>query len=183
MSQQLTRRLAMQSLTMGGLVAMAGSKGTEAAEAAESATPLKGNIKHSVCRWCYGRIPLDDLCKAAKAIGIESIDLQGPKEWPILQKYGLTCAMGNGAGMGITKGFNRVELHDRLVADYEKLFPQAAAADIPNGCSLCRALITRLLLCRCTCFLGKVVIWPDRHFSEMPSKLPPNSCSARLCEA
>ena len=68
MSQQLTRRLAMQSLTMGGLVAMAGSKGTGAAAAAESATPLKGNIKHSVCRWCYGRIPLDDLCKAAKAI-------------------------------------------------------------------------------------------------------------------
>jgi hydroxypyruvate isomerase len=132
MSQQLTRRLAMQSFTMGGLVAMAASKGTEAAEAAESAAPLKGNIKHSVCRWCYGRIPLDDLCKAAKAIGIESIDLQGPKEWPILRKYALTCAMGNGAGMGITKGFNRVELHDRLVADYATLIPQAAAADIPN---------------------------------------------------
>lgn len=132
MSRQLTRRLAMQSLTMGGLVAMAGSKGTGAAEAAESAPPLKGNIKHSVCRWCYGRIPLDDLCKAAKAIGIESIDLQGPKEWPILRKYALTCAMGNGAGMGITKGFNRVELHDRLVADYATLIPQAAAADIPN---------------------------------------------------
>jgi hydroxypyruvate isomerase len=40
--------------------------------------------------------------------------------------------MGNGAGMGIAKGFNRPELHDKLVADYEKLIPQAAAAKIPN---------------------------------------------------
>jgi len=116
---------------------MAGSQGTgsqeaSAAEAATPAIPLKGNIKHSVCRWCYGRIPLDDLCQAAKAMGIASIDLQGPKEWPVLRKYGLTCAMGNGAGMGITKGFNRVANHDRLVADYAKLFPQAAAAGIPN---------------------------------------------------
>ena len=23
------------------------------------ATQLKGNINHAVCRWCYGKIPLD----------------------------------------------------------------------------------------------------------------------------
>ena len=34
----------------------------------------------------------------------------GPRDWPTLKKYGLTCAMANGAGMGIDKGFNRVEL-------------------------------------------------------------------------
>ncbi len=91
---------------------------------------LKGQINHSVCRWCYGGIPLEELCKAAKSIGIKSIELQGPKEWPTLKKYGLTCAVGNGAGMGITKGFNRVEYHDQLVADYEKLIPLAADAGI-----------------------------------------------------
>jgi hydroxypyruvate isomerase len=34
--------------------------------------------------------------------------------------------------MGISKGFNRVELHDQLVADYEKLIPIAAEAGIPS---------------------------------------------------
>ena len=105
---------------------------TKNADGAEPAAVLKGNINHSVCRWCYHRIPLDQLCAAAKQMGIKSIDLQGPKEWPTLKKYGLTCAMGNGAGMGIKKGFNRIELHDRLVADYAQLIPQAADVGIPN---------------------------------------------------
>ena len=40
--------------------------------------------------------------------------------------------MANGAGMGIAKGFNRVENHDQLVASYEAILPKAAAAGIPN---------------------------------------------------
>ncbi|WP_423147361.1 hydroxypyruvate isomerase family protein [Rubrolithibacter danxiaensis] len=87
---------------------------------------LKGNINHSVCKWCYDKIPLEDLCKAAKEMGIASIELQGPKEWPIIQKHGLTCAMPWGAGKGITEGFNDPKLHDELVASYEDVIPQAA---------------------------------------------------------
>ena len=62
---------------------------------------LKGRINHSVCQWCYKGIPLEDLCKSAQKIGLQSIELLGPNEWPTLQKYGLSCAMANGAGMGI----------------------------------------------------------------------------------
>jgi hydroxypyruvate isomerase len=40
--------------------------------------------------------------------------------------------MASGAGMGIGKGFNRVELHDQLVASFEKLIPQAADAGLKN---------------------------------------------------
>ena len=78
------------------------------------------------------RHSLEKLCQAARAIGIKSIDLVSPQEWPTLRKYGLTCAMGNGAGMGIADGFNRVENHDRLVASFEAILPQAAAAGVPN---------------------------------------------------
>ena len=48
---------------------------------------LKGNINHSVCQWCYNFIPLEELCKAVKEIGFGAIDLLGPKDWPMLQKY------------------------------------------------------------------------------------------------
>ena len=41
---------------------------------------LKGTINHSVCRWCYGDIPLDDLCLAVKRIGFSAIDLVGPAD-------------------------------------------------------------------------------------------------------
>ena len=40
--------------------------------------------------------------------------------------------MANGAGMGIAKGFNRVENHDKLVADFETLIPKAADAGVEN---------------------------------------------------
>jgi len=40
---------------------------------------LKGNINHSVCAWCYNDIPLEELCKASKNMGLQSIDLLDPK--------------------------------------------------------------------------------------------------------
>lgn len=98
--------------------------------AAEAVLPakLKGRINHSVCRWCYQDVPLEDLCKAAKDMGITSIELVGPEEWPVLQKYGLTSAMPWGAGMGIEKGFNNPAYHDELVKSYEEMIPKVAAA-------------------------------------------------------
>ena len=94
------------------------------------ATPLKGRINHSVCKWCYDKIPLEDLCKAAKQMGISSIELLGPDDWPTLKKYGLTCAMPQGAGKGIEKGFNDPQYHDELVKSYEEVIPKAAAAGL-----------------------------------------------------
>lgn len=90
--------------------------------------PLKGRINHSVCRWCYNDFSLEELCETARKLGLKSIDLTGLKEWPVLKKYGLTCAMPHGAGMGIERGFNNPELHDELVESYTEVIPLAAAA-------------------------------------------------------
>lgn len=89
---------------------------------------LNGKINHSVCKWCYSKIPLDTFAQECKKIGITSIELLGPEEWPTLKKYGLTCALPNGAGMGIEKGFNDLALHDELVKSYEDLFPKLKEA-------------------------------------------------------
>ncbi|TAF75631.1 MAG: hydroxypyruvate isomerase [Bacteroidetes bacterium] len=91
---------------------------------------LKGNINHSVCRWCYGEIPFEQLCKAAKEIGIKSIELTGPEEWPILKKYGLTSALPWGAGMGIDKGFNNPTYHEELIKSYSEIIPKVADAGL-----------------------------------------------------
>ncbi len=134
MTTAVSRRSALGSLAGAGAAVVAGGPLARRSPAAEEpgAVKLKGRINHSVCRWCYGKISLDDLCKAAKAMGIASIDLMGPKEWPTLKKYGLTCAMASGAGMGIGRGFNRVENHDKLVEGFEALIPQAADAGLQN---------------------------------------------------
>ena len=48
-------------------VAVAGAALSHRLSAAESVLEekLKGKVNHSVCRWCYNDIPLEDLCKAA----------------------------------------------------------------------------------------------------------------------
>ena len=91
---------------------------------------LKGRINHSVCKWCYPNIPLEVLCKAAKKIGLSSIELLTPDEWPTLKKYDLTCAMPWGAEKGLLKGFNDPTLHDELVTRYEVMIPKVANAGL-----------------------------------------------------
>ena len=90
-----------------------------------------GRLKHSVSRWCYGKIPLDDLCEAAKGIGFKSVELLDEADWAVPRRHGMVCAMANGFGT-IPVGFNRLDQHDKLVADAERMIPRAAAAGVPN---------------------------------------------------
>src|SRR5262245_53692306 len=81
-------------------------------KAAEAGASLKGRVNRSVCKWCYGKIPLDEFCKSAKEMGLASVELLQPTDFPILRKYGLTCAMVSnptvdGLG-GIAKAWNRI---------------------------------------------------------------------------
>jgi hydroxypyruvate isomerase len=115
------------------ITTMAAAAAGTLASAEGDAPKLKGNIRHSVSKWCYGKIPLDEFCRAVKAMGIESVELLGQKDWETVQKHGLTCAMCNGpAGWSIPKGWNRVENHDKLVAAYEQMIPVVANAGLPN---------------------------------------------------
>ncbi|MCP4685959.1 MAG: TIM barrel protein [bacterium] len=131
MEHRISRRTALRNVVAGGAVAAAATS-LSITPATAQAAPLKGRIKQSVCRWCYGKIPLEELCQAAKQMGLLSIELMGENDWPTLKKHGLTCAMANAKGISIGKGFNRVENHDRLIAIYEDLIPKAADAGLPN---------------------------------------------------
>ncbi|MEL6986685.1 MAG: TIM barrel protein [Bacteroidota bacterium] len=97
-----------------------------------SAKDLKGNINHSACRWCYSKIPLEELVESAKAIGLKSIELLNPDEWDIALNKGLTCAVSNGSPLGITKGWNDPSLHEQLTKDLSAIIPLAAEKGIPQ---------------------------------------------------
>ncbi len=128
------RTLTGTALTLPALTnSLAGSGPESEPDAARAVmVPLKGNINHSVCKWCYNKIPLEEFCKSAKEMGITSLDLIDPKDWATLKKYGLTCAMAQGAGKGIGEGFNDPKLHDELVASYEAIFPKLKEAGLTN---------------------------------------------------
>jgi hydroxypyruvate isomerase len=128
MDGAISRREAVA--TMGA--ALAGASLTPHASFAEVEAPRRASrFKQSISRWCYGKIPLDQLCESAKAIGYQSVELLSEPDWPIVRAHGLQCAMANGFG-SIPVGFNRPGNHDKLVADGEALIPKCAAAGIPN---------------------------------------------------
>jgi hydroxypyruvate isomerase len=90
-----------------------------------------GGFHQSICRWCYGKIPLPQLCEAAKAIGYGSVELLDPPDYAVVREHGLTCAMANGAGK-IPDGFNRIENHGWLVKGMIERIKLCAQAGLPN---------------------------------------------------
>ncbi|MBL8229456.1 MAG: TIM barrel protein, partial [Bryobacterales bacterium] len=91
----------------------------------------KGRLQQSVCRWCYRDTPLEDLARESAKMGLVGIDLIGPDEWPVVQKYGLTPTMAPGCST-IVSGLNRLENHDRLETDLRANLKKAKAAKVPN---------------------------------------------------
>ncbi|MDR2497916.1 MAG: TIM barrel protein [Tannerellaceae bacterium] len=132
--KHITRRNAIKTALVGGALAAVSSSsiyGMRNVGAMETA-PLKGNIRHSVSKWCFKEYELDEFCKICKRIGIESVELLDPQDWPTVQANGLTVAMAQGAGKGIDDGFNNPRLHDELVKSYEDVIPQVAKAGLTN---------------------------------------------------
>ncbi len=93
---------------------------------------LKGNINHSVCRWTYGHLSLDELCVLIKDIGFNAIDLMGPKDWPTAQKHGVYSSMCNGAEISLEEGFSHTEFHDELIKNYTEMIPLVAKNGYKN---------------------------------------------------
>ncbi len=92
----------------------------------------KVNIRQSVSRWCYQKIPLDKLCAYAAEIGLQAVDLLNPDEFEVPVRYGLVCSMGYAGGGEIVSAMNRVENHAKLEEGFRKFIPFAAKAGVPN---------------------------------------------------
>jgi len=98
----------------------------------DATQPLKGNIQHSACRWCYDSIPTATLAKNFKQLGMVGMDLVGPSEWKILKENNLISTMCNGAEISLTEGFNTVQYHDKLVKNYIEHIHYVADAGYTN---------------------------------------------------
>ncbi len=126
--QLWTRRSVLRAAGAAGALAAAGLPA--GARGADKPVPVKGHVKQSVCRWCYGRIDLKKLGAEAKKIGYQSIELLGPEEYKVIKPFGLTCAMVRCAS--IADGLNRKENHDRIEQELRRHIEFAAAEGLPN---------------------------------------------------
>lgn len=135
-------------------------------ENTEKSYKLKGNINHAVCRWCYNDITVEELCIAAKKIGIKAIDLVGPKDWPTLKKHGLDSSMCNGAEINLVDGWNTKKNHETLIKNYSEMIPLVAQAGYKN--LICfsgnrRGMDDETGLANCAEGLKKVLSLAEKH--------------------
>jgi hydroxypyruvate isomerase len=120
-----TRRAALKTAGASVLATLAAGPTLAADDA-----PIKGNIKQSVCRWCYSRFKLPELAANAAKMGYKSVELLTMEDFPAVKQAGLTCAMLRCAS--IADGLNRKENHDKIEAELRRHIEFAAAEGIPN---------------------------------------------------
>ena len=129
----LSRRKALKNIVAGtAAFSTAGLIPAYAGPTSSISNQLKGNIRHSVCRWCYGAIPMEEFAAAVNGFGINAIDLVGPKDWPLLKKYGLDSSMCNGAEINLVDGFNNRSFHEQLIKNYKEMIPLVAKEGYSN---------------------------------------------------
>jgi hydroxypyruvate isomerase len=132
-SMNLTRRHMLQGaagmLAAGTLAVSQTVRGEDQPAAESEKAVVKGRLNQSVCMWCF-KMKLDELAQNAAAMGLKSIELVDPKDWPILKKHGLICAMTPSHPIG--QGFNNKANHEKCIAALKKSIDACAEAGFPN---------------------------------------------------
>jgi hydroxypyruvate isomerase len=113
-------------------VAAAGASLLGAAAPSAGRAVVKGRLRQSVSRWCYGRIPDAEFYRAVADMGLTAVDLLKQEEWAAVREFGLVCSMGYGGGGTIENGLNDPRNHDVIVAGLTASIPKAAKLGVPN---------------------------------------------------
>lgn len=129
----MKRREVIKNLALGSLlIPKAFDFGINYKNNVSSDLSLKGNIKHSVCRWTFDQLTVEELCLLVKKIGFSAIDLVEPKDFPTLKKHGIDSSMCTGALISLTEGWNDPKNHPILINNYSKHIDLVADAGYKN---------------------------------------------------
>lgn len=136
MSSKYNRREALKNLALGSGALSLGagflSSFSTKEMFKESFSGKNGNINHSVCRWCFNDIPLEEFSAECVKMGIKAIDLLRPSEWETIKKHGLECSMGTEEFAIIEHGFNDPANHKDLQKNYTGFIDKASKAGVKN---------------------------------------------------
>ena len=127
---KITRRDILAGMAGAAVATVAGMAVPGSASAGVERVVKNGRINQSVCRWCYGKLSLDELCAAAVKMGLKSVELLNPEELPIVKKYGLVCAML--FSHSLQDGLSHKENHDECLAKIRTSIDAAAEYGFPS---------------------------------------------------
>lgn len=145
----LTRRDMLRTTALASAAVAVGLPGCAAADdgprapdapddLAEGPAVRAGRIRQVIVSWPYQVFgeewDLDTLCRHARDLGCEGIELVGPDEWPTMREYGLTCALSvNGMpDPPFMKGLNNPAYRDEVVSRTRTRIEECAAAGVPS---------------------------------------------------
>lgn len=137
-TQTTTRR---DLLGYGGAAAMtltACGPGSASAPEEPWTRVVNGRIRQSVVLWCYEASEwawdVDTLAGHAASLGIQSVELVPPAQWPTLREHGLTCAIaGNGMpDPPFVKGLNNPRYQEEVVEVTKKTMDACAEGGVPS---------------------------------------------------
>lgn len=104
-----------------------------AADPSDSAGEYKvrnGRIRQSVVPWCFKPMPPQELIRHAARMGLASVELIAPEQWPLIKELGMQCAIAS--SHGFAKGFAHTEEHDECVKILTERIEQCAQFGVPN---------------------------------------------------
>jgi hydroxypyruvate isomerase len=124
-SASMTRRRILQ-----GAAALAAAGVFPEAHAEQPVIKNK-RLKQSIVRWCFeDHWNMEQLCQQAKRLGCGSVEIVEPKDWPILKKHGLICAIA--PSHGFEKGMNNPKYHEMCLEKMRTAIDACAEAGFPN---------------------------------------------------
>ncbi|HUW18801.1 MAG TPA: sugar phosphate isomerase/epimerase family protein [Sedimentisphaerales bacterium] len=130
----ISRRSMLQRVAgMGAATGMAFtlSSCTAKKDAGPKSKATKGRIKQSVAYWCFEKYwTVEQTCRIAKDLGCRSVELVEPKDWPILKKYDLVCALHG--SHWFDNGMNNPEYQDMCIGKMRKSIDECAEYGFPN---------------------------------------------------
>lgn len=128
----LNRRSALKRMG-GGLALSAAATLPSVVRGADELQPYtakNGRIQQSVIHWCFKPMPVEELANHAARMGLKSVELVAPENWPTLKKLGLICAISS--SHGFTKGFAHKEEHAECLETLRKQIDLTSEAGFPN---------------------------------------------------
>src|SRR5882762_4011745 len=150
----MTRRTFFPAMTAAGAVSAL------AWQDSDQPVRRKGRLKQSVTNGVFPRgRPLEDNARDAARLGAKAYDLIGPKDWPILKKYGLVPAMVPGFGGTIPDALSPTEDHDAIEKSMHAgidLCAQEGAANLITFSGNRRGMADAEGADNCVLFLNKV---------------------------
>ncbi len=99
---------------------------------------VNGRIRHSVCFWCFESSEwawdLETMSGHAASVGIESVELLAPEQWPTVKKHGLASAIASNGmpGPPFVKGLNNPRYQEEVIGATKETMDACAEEGVPS---------------------------------------------------